>query len=187
MRLHAFQNAVMDFVIDRSAGQTADFEQVSALGLKLRHLFDFLLAHILEVDHDAVGAGFGHDAVEGDDDDAGVAGLLDGAVERVGRAGVDDDRVIALKNQILDLGGLGRDFLVGGGENVGGGDDLVGDGLLRHDAVALQHRLTPGIAGVIVGKGDLQAAGVGESRSGEQGSGEGKRQECGFHRFPPCK
>ena len=89
-----------------------------------------LLAHLLEVDGDAIGAGLGDDAVEGHDDDAGVAGLLDGAVERVGRSGIDDDGVIALQDQVLDLRGLRRHLLVGGGEHVGGGDDAVGDGLL---------------------------------------------------------
>ena len=114
----------MDRVVDRGAGKAADLEQVAALGLELRHLLDFLLAHVLEVDDDAPGAGLGDDAVEGDDDDAGVAGLLDGAVERVGRGGVDDDGVVALQDQVLDLRRLGRHFLVGGGEDVGRGDDL---------------------------------------------------------------
>ena len=78
-------NAGVDGVVDRGAGEAADFEQVAALGLELGHLLDFLLAHVLEVDDDAIGAGLGDDAVEGDDDDAGVAGLLDRAVQRVGR------------------------------------------------------------------------------------------------------
>ena len=124
MFLHALENSGMDRVVDRSAGEAADLQQVAALGLELRHLRDFLLAHVLEVDDDAIGAGLGDDAVEGDDDDAGVASLLDRAVQRVGRGGVDDDRVIALQDQVLDLRRLGRHFLVGGGEDVGRGDDL---------------------------------------------------------------
>ena len=146
------------------SGQAADLEQVPALGLELRHLLDFLLAHVLEVDDDAISAGLGDDAVERDDDDARVAGLLDRAVQRVGRSGVDDDRVIALQDEVLDLGGLGRHFLVGGGENVRRGDDPVRDRLLGDDVVALQHRLAPGIAGIIVGEGDLHLAGVGLRR-----------------------
>ncbi len=121
---------LMDRVVDRGAREAADFQQVAALRLELRHLVDFLLAHRLEVDDDAIGAGLGDDAVEGDDDDAGVAGLLDRAVQRVGRGGVDDDRVVALQDQVLDLRGLRRHFLVGGGEDVGGGDDVVLDRLL---------------------------------------------------------
>ena len=142
----------MDRVVDRGAGEAADLEQIAALRLELGHLLDFLLAHVLEVDDDAVGAGFGDDAVERDHDDAGVAGLLDRAIQRVGRGRIDDDRVIALQDQVLDLRGLGRHFLVGGGEDIGRGDDLVRDRLLGDDVVALQHRLAPGIAGVVVGK-----------------------------------
>ncbi len=153
-------------VVDRGPGQAADLEQVAALGLKLRHLLDFLLAHVLEVDDDAVSAGLGDDAVERDDDNARVAGLLDRAVQRVRRSGVDDDCVIALQDEILDLGGLGRHFLVGGGENVRRGDDPVRDRLLADDVVALQHRLAPGIAGVIVGESDLHLARVGLRRRG---------------------
>ena len=94
------------------------------MGCELRHLLDLLLAHVLEVDDDAIGARLGDDAVERDDDDAGVARLLDRAVQRVGRSGVDDDRVVALQDKVLDLRRLGRHFLVRGGEDVGGGDDL---------------------------------------------------------------
>ena len=123
MRLHALENAGVDGVVDRSSREAADLKQVPALGLELRHLLDFLLAHVLEVDDDAIGAGLGDDAVEGNDDDAGVAGLLDRAVQRVGRSGVDDDRIIALQDEVLDLGGLGRHFLVGSREHVRRGDD----------------------------------------------------------------
>ena len=174
MRLYAFDDASVNGVVDRGAGEAADFEQVPAFGLELRHLLDFLLAHVLEVDDDAIGAGLGDDAVEGDDDDAGVAGLLDRAVQRVGRGGVDDDGVIALQNQVLDLRRLRRHFLVGGGEHVRRGDDMVRDRFLGDDVVALQHRLAPGIAGVIVGEGDLHVARVGERRRGEE---PGRRNE----------
>ena len=163
----------------------ADFEQVAALGLELGHVLDFLLAHVLEVDDDAVGAGRGDDAVERDDDDAGVAGLLDRAVQRVWRGRVDDDGVIALQDQVLDLRGLGRHFLVGGSEHVRGGDDVVGHGLLGDDVVALQHRLAPGIAGVVVGEGDLHFARVRERGRGEQGAGGGaerQRRNSAVHR-----
>ena len=156
----ALGDAVVDRVVDRRAGDAADFEEIAAFepaGDELR----LLLAHRLEVDDHAVGARLGDDAVERDDDDAGVAGLLDRAVERVRRRGVDDDRVVALQDEVLDLRRLGRDFLVGGGEDVGGGDDAVLDRLLGDDVVALQHRLPPGIAGIVVGEGDLLGVGVG--------------------------
>ena len=96
MVLDGFDDAVVDGLVDRRAGEAADLEEVAALRLELRHLHDFLLAHVLEVDDHAPGAGLGDDAVEGDDDDAGITSLLDGAVQRIGRRGVDDDRVIAL-------------------------------------------------------------------------------------------
>jgi hypothetical protein len=77
----------MDRVVDRGAGEAPDFQEVPALRLELRHMLDLLLAHVLEVDDDAVGAGLGDDPVEGDDDDPRVAGLLDGAVRLRGRPG----------------------------------------------------------------------------------------------------
>ena len=110
---------------------------------------------------------------------------LIGAVERVRRRGVDDDRVIALQDQVLDLRRLGRHFLVGGGEHVGGGDDLVGDRLLGDDVVAVQHRLAPGIAGVIVGEGDLLAAGVGKRRARREHRGKRAQDEKLLHSTPP--
>jgi hypothetical protein len=132
--------------------------------------------HIFEVDADPIGARLGDDAVERDDDDAGVAGLFDGSVQRVGRSGVDDDRVVALENQILDLRRLRRHFLVGGREYVCCGDDAVLHCLLGDDTVAFQHRLTPRIAGVVVGEGDLHLAGVGLRRSREKSGRGDKRQ-----------
>ena len=169
-----FDDAVMDRLVDRGAGEAADLEEVPALRLELRHLLDFLLAHVLEVDDDAPGAGFGDDAVEGDHHDPGVAGLLDGAVQRVGRRGVDDDGVVALQDQVLDLRGLRRHFLVGGGEDVGRADDAVGDRLLGDEVIALQHRLPPAVAGVIVGEGDLLVLGIG----GRDAGGEHDTQGC---------
>ena len=158
----------MDGVVDRGSGKAADLEQVSTLGLEFRHLLDLLLTHVLEVDHDTVGAGLSDDAVERDDDDAGVTGLLDRAVQRVRRSGVDDDRVIALQNKVLDLRRLGRHFLVRCGEHVSRRNNLVGHRFLGDEVVALQHRLAPGIAGVIVGEGDFLVARVGRGRRGEK-------------------
>ena len=170
-------------VVDRGSGKAADFEQVSALGLEFRHLLDFLLAHVFEVDDDAVGARLGDDAVEGDDDNAGVASLLDRAIQRVGRGGVDDDRVIALQDEVLDLRRLRRHFLVGGGENVRRGDNPVRHRLLGDDVVALQHRLSPGVSGIVVGEGDFHLAGVGERRRGEKPGrcGQCKHRDVAIH------
>ena len=54
----------MDGVVDGRARKAANFEQIAAFRLELRHLVDFLLTHVLEVDDDAVGAGLGDDPVE---------------------------------------------------------------------------------------------------------------------------
>ena len=49
------------------------------------------------VGRDGQGAGLGHHLVEADDDDAGVAGLLDGRVERRVGTGIDEDRIGLLR------------------------------------------------------------------------------------------
>ena len=66
-------------------------------------------------------------------------------------------------------------------------DDAVLHRLLGDDVVALQHRLAPGIAGVIVGEGDFHLAGVGFRGPCEQGAGgaKGKHGDIAAHRFPP--
>jgi len=74
----------VDRVVDRGAGEAPDLKQVASLGLELGHLFDFLLTHVLEVDDDAVSTRFRHGAVEGHNDDAGVASLFDGALRASG-------------------------------------------------------------------------------------------------------
>jgi hypothetical protein len=83
---HALMDAGGDLVVDEDAGKAADLEQVAALGQLLGEILDLVLAHLVEVHGDAPGAGLGDDAVEGHDDDAGVAGLLDRAVQGVGEA-----------------------------------------------------------------------------------------------------
>ena len=171
----------MDRIIDPGASKTTNFQQIPALGLELCHLFDFLLAHVLEVDHDTVGAGFGDGAVKGDHRDPGVAGLLDGAVKRIRRCGVDDDRVIALQDQVLDLGRLSRHFLVGGRKHVGAANDLVGHRFLADDIVAIEHRLPPGIPGIIIGKGDLFSARIGKHRTRRQYNSERAKREYLLH------
>ena len=64
-------------------------------------------------------------------------------------------------DQVLDLRGLGRHLLVRGREDVGGRHYVVLHRLLRDDVIALEHRLTPRIAGIVVGEGDFLVAGVG--------------------------
>ena len=151
----ALVDALGDLVVDEHAGEAADLEQLAALRHLVLEVEDLVLAHLLEVDRDAPGAGLGHDAVEGDDGHAGVAGFLDRAVQRVRRGGVQDDRVVALQHQVLDLRGLLGHLVLGRGERIGGGDDAGLDGGLRHLVPAPQHRLPPGVSGVVVGERDL--------------------------------
>jgi hypothetical protein len=64
------------------------------------------------------------------DDDARVTRLFHGPVKRVRRQGVQDDRVIPLKYEVLDLRGLLRRFPGCGREGIGGGDGFVRDGFV---------------------------------------------------------
>ena len=82
-------------------------------GLQLGHLLDLLGAQRLIVDHHAVGAGRGDNAVERHHHNARIAGLLDRAIEGRGRGRIDDDGVIALKDQVLHLRRLGGNGAVG--------------------------------------------------------------------------
>ena len=94
-----------------------------------------------------------------------------------GEAAFSDDRVVALQDQVLDLRRLLGHLVLGGGEGVGGGDGAVGDGGSRDLLPAFQHRLPPGVAGIVVGQRDLLAGGVGRCR--KAGADDGGRQEDG--------
>ena len=162
----------MDCVIDEHAGKASDLEEIATVLHLVGQIVELDRAHLLEVDGDPPGARFGHDAVEGDDGDAGIAGLLDDAIQGIGRGGIDDDRIIALQDQVLDLGGLLRHLVFRGGEGIGCRDDAVGDRLFRHLVPAFQHGLPPGIAGIVVGERDLLVFGVGGSRHGRDKRGK---------------
>lgn len=64
MGFQASNDAGMDRVIDGSACQTADFQQIAAFGLELRHLRDLLSTHRLVIDDNAISARRGDGAVE---------------------------------------------------------------------------------------------------------------------------
>src|SRR5258708_36448011 len=106
---------------------------------------------ILEMNHNSPRAWFGHDTVERDHYDACIRGLLNRSIQCVRRGSIDDNSVIALKNQVLDLRGLGWDFLVSRGEHICRCYDAVSDRFLSHNVIAFQHGLPPGIARVVVG------------------------------------
>src|SRR5690606_33515353 len=81
MLLHAFFDAGMDIVIDGNTGKAANFEQVAAIREALGKIVDLSFTHRLEIDRDAPSARLGHDAVEGNDRDACIAGFLDRAIQ----------------------------------------------------------------------------------------------------------
>ncbi len=76
MFLHAFFDAGMDIVIDGNTGKAANFEQVAAIREALGKIVDLAFTHRLEIDRDAPSTRLGHDAVEGNDRDARIAGFL---------------------------------------------------------------------------------------------------------------
>ncbi len=115
MRGEGLVHALVEALVEAVAGHAADFEDVGRLVAEpLGDEVQLGLGVGIEIVVDHIGAGLGDAAGEGDHGDAGVAGLLDGAVERGIGAGQDDDRVVALQDQVLDLRGLLGDGIVGG-------------------------------------------------------------------------
>jgi hypothetical protein len=181
---HALMDAGRDLVVDEDARQAPDLEQIAAIRQPSGQIIHLDPAHFMEVDRDAPGAGLGDDAVEGHDDDARVAGFPHRAVERRRRGRVEHDRVITLQDHVLYLGGLLGGLVLGGGEGVGGRHDALGHGRLGDRGPARQHRLTPGISGVVVGQRDPLVGGVGEGGGRKCDGGNGRRCQqhlCEFH------
>ena len=147
---YPFGDAGRDGVIDENPGQSADLQQVATGRHGFGEVFDFALAHGLEVHGNTPGAGLVHDAVEGHDDDAGIAGFFDRTVDRGGRSGVHDDGVIALQYHVLDLSGLLGRLVFSGGKGVRGRDNARSHRLAGDLFPARQHRLTPRIASIVV-------------------------------------
>ncbi len=104
-------------------------------------------------------AGFGRERVIDHDDDAGVASILDAAVEGGRRGGVDYNRVVAFQHQILQLGDLLRRVVIAGD------DLLLGDHAILHRLVGdrlpgVPGRLFPGVRAESVGQRDPQLGGI---------------------------
>jgi hypothetical protein len=133
----------MNCIINRSSGQTPYLQQVPTFRQPTSQMHNFLLAVILKINDHPPCRRFGNDSVEGHHDNPGVGGLFDSTVQGVRRGRVNDNRVVTLENQVLNLCSLGRHFFVCGGEDVGGGNDPVGNGFLGDDLITLQHGLTP--------------------------------------------
>jgi hypothetical protein len=100
-----------------------------------------------------------------------------------------NDRIVALKHQVLDLGCLFRHLVFGGGEGIGCRDNAGSDCLLGHLVPAAQHRLPPGVPGVIVRERDLLVLGVCRRWAGCQrpcrDCGQGDCDCRAFHAFLP--
>ena len=155
-----FLDAVVTIGVHRGAGHAAHFEDLAAIG----HLVDqpmtpeFAEALLVDVDVDRV-LGV-ENVVEGDKDHAGILGALDHGCEGLRVLGVDDDRVVAGIDEVVDR----RDLR---GHIFAGRDDLeflqqcrdfrlccVGFGRLDHlDA--------PGVGDIAVGESHPERAGLG--------------------------
>ena len=133
----------MERVVDRCAGDAADLQKIAAVRKTRGKIVDLLFADLLIINHHAIGTGFRDNAVEGDDDDIGIASRFHGAIQRIRRGRVEHDRIITLQDQILHLRGLGGNLLVRGREQISRGNHLVGDRLLADLVPILQHLLAP--------------------------------------------
>ena len=106
-------DAVVAIGVDRGAGDAANFEDLAAV----RDILDQPVApehaEALLVDVDVDGVFRVEDVVEGDEHDAGSLRPLDDRAERLRVLGVDDDRVIAGIDEVVDRGDLRGDVLAG--------------------------------------------------------------------------
>ena len=97
------------------------------------------------------------DVVEGDEDDAGFLGALDDRAEGGRVLRVDDDRVIAGVDEVVDGRNLRRHVLAGRDDleflELGGDIRLRGIGLRR-----LDHLDAPGVGDVAIGQRDAVGA-----------------------------
>ena len=70
----------MDLLIHRDACQPANLQNVCAIWEAFGQIIHLVKTALLKVHGDAIGTGFGDDAIEGHDDNARIAGLLDGTI-----------------------------------------------------------------------------------------------------------
>ncbi|CAM2160147.1 hypothetical protein PT2222_70130 [Paraburkholderia tropica] len=159
--LQFVDDALVNRFVDRHARQATHFEQRALAVQTLREIVDLIRAPRMEVERHAIRARLGHDAVVRDHDDARRAGLLDDAVERRGRGRIDDDRAIALQDQVLDLLRLLRHLVFGRRERGRRRDALLRDRFVRHRLPVLDHGLPPRVARVVVRQRDLLRRGAG--------------------------
>ena len=139
--------------VDRGAGDAAHFKDLAAIGQMLGEPVRPQDAEALLIDIDIDRILRVEDVVEGDEDDAGFLGALDTGSEGGWILGVDDDRVIARVDEVVDRRDLCRHVLAGR-------DDLEflqlgGDiGLRRIGLGGLDHLDAPGIGDIAIGQRD---------------------------------
>ena len=140
-------------VVGRRTLHTAHLDDVPLAAEHLEHGFRLGRLVALEVEIELVVARRRSDRIEGDDDDACLAGLLDDAVDRGLRGGVDGEDIDLLQDQFGDLAVLLRDRAVAVHHYVVG--DLSG-GLrfLCRSLESLHHLVAPGVAVIGVGQRD---------------------------------
>ena len=143
-------DAGRDFVVNKHTRKAADFQQVATLGQYARKVFHLAAAHFLEVHRNAPGAGFGDDTVKRNHRNSRIAGLFHCPVQGCRRGCVDDDRIIALQNHVLNLRGLLGRLIFSSGESVSRRNGSVGHRRSGDLFPAGQHGLTPRVASIVI-------------------------------------
>ena len=143
----------MTVLVDRGAGDAANFEDLAAVGKVAGKPLRPIDAETLLVDVDVDRILGVENVVERDQHNARGVGALDHRLERLGILRVGDDRVISGIDEIVDRGDLRGDVLAGR-------DDLEllklgGDiGLRRIGLGGLDHLDAPGVGDESVGERD---------------------------------
>ena len=143
----------MAVLVDRGAGNAAHFENLAALGQMAVEPFRPIDAKALLVDVDVDRILGVENVVEGDEHHARGVGALDDWLERFWILRVNDNRVVAGIDEIVDRGDLGRDVFAGRDDleflELGGDVRLIRIGLGR-----LDHLNAPGVGDEAVGERD---------------------------------
>ena len=144
--------AVLQLGGDRRAGEAAVDEDLAFAAERLRHPFGQHGRNAVPVRFERIGAFLGHDLVEADDHDAGVAGLLDRRVERRVGARVDQDRVRLGADDVVQRVELRLDRVL---DVLDLEVDAAGERRLGHRQLGdADHLLPPVVADEIVGQID---------------------------------
>ena len=148
-------DAVMTVAVDRGARDAAHFENLAAIGNMFRQPFTPVDAKTLLVDVDVDRILRVENVVEGDEHDARVVGALDDRLERRRILRIDDDRVEAGIDEIVDRRDLRGDVLAS--RNDLEFLELGGDVRLRRIGLGgLDHLDAPGVGDEAVGERDAE-------------------------------